>query len=191
MDAVRTYLAVAMLIAVAPAVRTAAATRSWTGTGSNRLWSTHANWSGALVPSSGDDLVFPGEHASFPSNNDLEPDALYTSMSFTGHFDLTGHSVSLGAGGLQVNHPGQVFLNVPFKLAAPQTWTVSPSGDVYISGAVDLGSNAMDFVLGPFSSISFSRPISGTADITLRGGDRSTSRGGERAHLGHRNAEDS
>ena len=34
---------------------------TWTGKGSNNLWSNPANWSGNSVPAAGEDLLFPSE----------------------------------------------------------------------------------------------------------------------------------
>src|SRR5262249_12352811 len=65
----KTIALVALLFALAPPVH--AITRTWTGNGSDNLWSTPANWSPTGAPQNGDDLVFPGQANRRSSVNDL------------------------------------------------------------------------------------------------------------------------
>lgn len=58
----------AAALALAPA---GAATRHWLGLGSSASWSDAANWSAALLPSDGDDLVFGGSPPWLRSIADL------------------------------------------------------------------------------------------------------------------------
>jgi len=60
-------LFVALII---PSSSAFAATKTWTGGGSNDNFSTAANWSDTAAPVAGDDLVFPGTESLY-LNNDL------------------------------------------------------------------------------------------------------------------------
>lgn len=119
------------------------------------------------MPSTGDDLVLGGEPAHIPTINDLAPNTVFRSLSL-GTFAVKGNALTVGAGGFDAEW--HVSTQVPVMLSASQTWTVAPYGDVYFSEAVDLGPNDVEFVLGPFSGISFSGPVSGMGEMTLRGG---------------------
>lgn len=73
-----------------------AAERTWTGGGSDALWSTAANWNTG-VPVSGDTLVFAGT-TKLANTNDLPADTAFGGLAFAkgaGAFVLGGNALTL------------------------------------------------------------------------------------------------
>jgi Big-like domain-containing protein/Ig-like domain-containing protein len=103
-----------------------AATRTWTGSVSDR-WSDPANWDGG-VPAAGDDLVFPSNGRT-ASTNDLASETMFHSITVNAiGYRIGGNGIVLGAGGLILNAPFLVSLihgELKFSsitLADSQTW---------------------------------------------------------------------
>jgi hypothetical protein len=103
-----------------------AATRTWTGTVSDR-WSDPANWDGG-VPVAGDDLVFPSNGRTV-STNDLASGTMFQSITVNAiGYRISGNGIGLGAGGLLLNarflvsliHGELTFASI--TLADSQTW---------------------------------------------------------------------
>jgi hypothetical protein len=87
-----------------------AATRTWTGTVSDR-WSNPANW-GGVIPVAGDDLLFPSlPNGPATSTNDLASGTMFHSITVNGpSYRIGGNGIVLGAGGLVLNVPFLVSL---------------------------------------------------------------------------------
>src|SRR5262245_33739064 len=78
-------VATAGFLATAPA---AAATKTWTGNGSNSNWSNAANWLGGIAPVAGADLVFDAAAPPSPTKqspfNDFPLNTTFGSLTFRG-----------------------------------------------------------------------------------------------------------
>jgi hypothetical protein len=72
-----------------------AAMRTWSGAGTNNLWSNASNWVEQASPMAGDDLVFPALSNRKQMQNDL-PDAHLGHVTSSGiAYGLTGNSLLL------------------------------------------------------------------------------------------------
>ena len=97
----------AAIVAGTGAARAAAI--NWdAGSGTDFNWNTVTNWSNDLLPTSADDLSFPVPFPnpgilSNPSVITLGAGELAASLSFLGSYTLTGGSLSLAAGSINVN----------------------------------------------------------------------------------------
>jgi adhesin/invasin len=63
---------------------------TWTGKGSDDLWSNGDNWSGGLAPSAGDALVFPAGAVQLTTDDDLG--GTYSSIAVLDSYTFTGSS---------------------------------------------------------------------------------------------------
>ncbi len=80
---------------------TNAATSTWTGGGANGNWMTAGNWQGSIVPTAGDDLVFPAGPVNKTGSNDFAIGTAFASIVIgAGGYTFTGNSITLGAGGI-------------------------------------------------------------------------------------------
>lgn len=80
----------------------AGALKTWTGAGTSGNWSDTGNWSGGLVPTNSDYLVFNGT-AGLNNTNDLTAATSFTAITFStnaGAFVLNGNSIVIGGSGL-------------------------------------------------------------------------------------------
>ena len=76
---------------IAPAIAT------WTGGGTDALWTDAANW-GGTAPVAGDDLVFPSV-TNETANNDFSAGTSFNSIAINGSgYSLTGNSISVTTG---------------------------------------------------------------------------------------------
>lgn len=117
-----------LLIAVLLATPARASTVTWTGGGSDSLWSNPANWAGG-VPVDGDSLVFPANASRRAAVNDLVG-LVVASMTIdapsAGGYDLSGNAFTL-VGGLSADGTTADTVNRignDVTLGAAQTWTV-------------------------------------------------------------------
>ncbi len=75
-----------------------AATRTWDGSTSGS-WSVGTNWSGDVAPVTGDDLVFPSGTSNKSNTNDLTPNTIFNSITFSDSgYTLSGNSIILRQG---------------------------------------------------------------------------------------------
>ncbi|GIW18046.1 MAG: hypothetical protein KatS3mg064_1203 [Tepidiforma sp.] len=104
-------LLVVTALARAPEAGRAAATVTWTGAGTNGLWSNPANWSPSL-PSPGDTLVFPPVTGQLSPSNDLGTGP-YAAIQVTGAgYTFLGGQADV-TGQLSVSAPGTVQVAAP------------------------------------------------------------------------------
>lgn len=116
---------------------TPSAILTWTGAGGNGNWSNLSNWSGNLLPGSGDTLIFPAS-ATYPSNDVLID-------------DISGGNVSVNSITINSGAPGLTF-------EASTSVTPTPSISVS-SGISDNTSNPVTFDI-PTSVASATTPVS-------------------------------
>ena len=100
------------------------ATKTWDAGGIGNDWNTPANWNLNLLPSSGDDLVFPTGVASTRKsmNNSGAFNLLKLTFQDSG-YTITGNSITLGSGGIAVT--GNATVSLPITMGATQTFSVS------------------------------------------------------------------
>src|SRR4030095_1837456 len=98
---------VVLSLATVPGAR--AATSTWTGADPSGYWSAPANWSPAVVPTNGNDLVFPGglPPGDMVSTNDLT-NTIFRSITFggAGGHTIRGNPITLTNGTIAINHSG-------------------------------------------------------------------------------------
>jgi hypothetical protein len=151
-------IATALSVCSLAALPAEAATRVWTATGGDGLWSNAANWdSGA--PVNGDDVVLNAAGGiTGSSTNDLVSLAL-NSILFAQPHNLSGNRLFLGAGGINSNGGGNNTpgngdtVGCPITLTSDQTWSLPAtiSATYYqnnINGAVDLAGHSLTIAQG-------------------------------------------
>jgi autotransporter-associated beta strand protein len=142
-----------------------AATRTWLGGGANSLWSTAGNWSGGLVPVSGDLVVISASATTGLGMNDLVNLSL-AGMGIERSYSLFGNAITIGAGGIKVTAPvsGGVQIAVPLQLSSDQTWWTTVA-QVYISSSVALNSRTITFEVENGALLRCGGAISGTGQL--------------------------
>lgn len=147
---------------------------TWTGaSGASYNWSDPANWSPAVAPANGATLAFPapsGASTEF-SNDDLANLSLSsitmeTGSGFASAYQVgspAGTTISLGAGGFTSSDPSAApsilpnSIDIPIRLAASQTWTVTGAGPE-LDGALNGSSSALTIDLAVAKAGSTSAP---------------------------------
>jgi large repetitive protein len=139
---IRRVLRVGVTIAVACAAglaapgAPAATSFTWSGAGSVPNWSTGANWVGGNAPSgTAGTLAFPALPTAckicYQSSNDLtglRADGI--SIDDGTGYAVSGNTFTLGAGGIVAAPSARdtavvAYINAPFSLGAPQTWSIT------------------------------------------------------------------
>ena len=128
------------------------ATQLWSGASSfNSNWSTAANWVGNVVPSVGDDLVFPGGASRPSSTNDFAVNTSFNSITIAGSgFTLAGNSVTLMSGLTDISaNPqssgGVNTVSLAIKLGASQSITNTYAGATLNANAIDTNGFTLTF----------------------------------------------
>ena len=110
----------------------AAATKTWSGAGSDNNWGTNANWAGGAAPVSGDDLVFPAGAARLTNVNNLAAATAIGSIRFqAASYSISGNSIAIStATGITVaaGVAGTNTISVAIVLNVDQTWSISDAG---------------------------------------------------------------
>jgi Bacterial Ig-like domain (group 3) len=168
-------LFVTLVFSLAFAAPLAAATRTWTGTAS-ALWSNAGNWSGGVVPSTFDDLVFPAGALNQTNTNNLQAGSFFSSITFTGGaYTVTGNAISLGAGGLSSSSPANGYQSfmLDVTLGADQTWVMTPSVsgglNLIMKGSTDLNGKALTCTYANSTADYWEGAITGAGSLTLSG----------------------
>ncbi|MBA4181478.1 MAG: hypothetical protein C0506_12885 [Anaerolinea sp.] len=110
-----------------------AASRTWTGGGSDNNWTTPANW-GGTAPVAGDSLVFPVGASRLNNTNDFPAGTNFASITVSsGGYTLGGNAVSLTNGLTATHASGSTTVGLP--VAGAGGVVVSGSGRLILSGA--------------------------------------------------------
>ncbi|MDB5185070.1 MAG: hypothetical protein JWN38_878 [Candidatus Saccharibacteria bacterium] len=129
----------------------AAATKTWTGGGSDGKFSTGANWSGGTAPTAGSDLVFP--YGASVTNktmvNDLTAGTSFVSITFNGtigqtestYYTLSGNALTL-TGGIVDTDTGGDTISTDIAFSGAQTLNVGTGSYLDLSGVLS-GSGAL------------------------------------------------
>lgn len=152
-----------LLLALTAVLPAGAATRTWTGGGTNALWSNPANWDGGTVPSSGDVLVFSPDALRKTITNDLPSGISFESLDIEGHYDMSGNSIQIGAGGLHSSQSKLLFSSI--TLLANQKWTAYALVKV---GPTNINGFSLTFAPDASGAVSVAS-ISGTGTLTAAG----------------------
>ncbi len=160
------------------APRALAATKTWTGGGSDTNMMTAGNWSGG-APSAGDDLVFPANISNHTVVNNFTAATSFNSITFSGtatqdtEYTISGNSMTLVAG-ITNSMTGSFFLSqtisMPLILNGNQTVDAGTKG-IDLTGNVNLSSYTLTYDTDSISTMS--GVISGTGGITKQGADGS------------------
>lgn len=153
-----------------------AATKTWTGAGSDKKFSTGANWSDSSAPVSGDSIVLPSDllftgctNGSSPVtlNNDLDPNTItLASLSVTGgkpqncysNFKISGNMLKL-SGNLTGSPQGKYeMLYIP---------AVEITSDVTISNVVAEATIAIGAHNLVFQAANSSAGLTGSGNVTM------------------------
>ena len=140
------------------------ASKVWTGAVSN-LWSVGGNWSGAVAPVDGDNLLFPDFTSNRAMSNDISGLDL-ASVKFTGtsdNYSASGNTITL-TNGLVGKCCAGIVWSIPITLAATQDFN---GAGVNFAGPIDL--NGFSLRIFPSSGIAtiFSGSLIGTGAFTV------------------------
>ncbi|HUJ79293.1 MAG TPA: LamG-like jellyroll fold domain-containing protein [Nitrospiria bacterium] len=146
-----------------------AATRTWTGGGTDNNWSTAANW-GGTAPVSGDTVVFPGGAAQLSNNNDIAGATFIITISGSG-YTLSGNAVTLGGNLTDSTASGSNTINLPITLSANRTVTVTNAAETLtISGTISEAGGARNLIKAGNGILILSGTNSYTGTTTISGG---------------------
>jgi fibronectin-binding autotransporter adhesin len=163
--------------AVFGAQHTSAATKTWTGGGSDTNMNTAGNWSGG-APSAGDDLIFPANISNRTIVNNYTAATSFNSITFSGAatggsgYSISGNSITLVAG---ITHsmtgdPNDLYQNLtlPIILDGTQSFAATGDGKLGLGGTLNLGSSALTTNVTT-GAMEITGVVSGTGTITKTG----------------------
>lgn len=137
----------------------------WTGSGSDDLFSTSANWT--TPPVDGDSVFFGSSPRYTPSvDTSFVPNQMVFNLD-AGAYTFSGSSLSLGSGGLQNNSTNIQTFNLPLTLTSDQSFAAS-SGNFQFNGAIALGSSQLTLVGSANQTLAGA--VSGSGSLRLSGG---------------------
>jgi hypothetical protein len=147
-------------------------------------WSLGANWVGGIAPSSdAGQLTFPSldpasctAQSCSETDNDLVGNST-EGLAFDDSYELSGHALRLGAGGISSSAHRGVGITLPLVLTAPQTWTLAPNRhsnlDVErLSSAASLSEPPSLKIVAPTSTAVIFNGATEVGPLTITGGGR-------------------
>lgn len=157
----------------------AGAERVWDGGARGSGWNDSGNWVGFGVPAAGDDLRFPAGALQLNNINDFASGTAFRLITYSGAgYVASGNEIDL-TGGLVVSHgAGSTVLNMPFNLAASQTFTVGNAGaNLFLNGRVDLARSRATLTFDGSGQVVVSGNIAGSGFLVGSGGLRKNGNG--------------
>jgi len=152
-----------------------AATRTWTGSGSDNNFTTAANW-GGTAPVDGDDLIFPANVTKLTANNDNTVGTSFNSITFNGtatqasNYTISGNAFLVVAG-ITNSMTGSFLKSQTISantiLGGSQSFTAASSASLTFTAALNLSTFNLNFVADAFSQIT--GVISGSGTLTKSG----------------------
>jgi fibronectin-binding autotransporter adhesin len=130
-----TLLVLVFTIGLFAAPEASAASRTWSGA-TDGIWSKTTNWVGGVVPVAGDSLIFPSGGANKTMTNDLGNGFSVLGVLVDGSYAFTGHSITLGSGGIGCSSAGTVNVGINIILAATVTIEVENPCGMQVAGAI-------------------------------------------------------
>lgn len=97
----------------------------------------NSNWSGDLLPVSGDTLIFAGAAPGTLNNNTTAGNA-YTLQFTAGGYIVTGNAISLTNAGVDLSDASDNTVNTPLTLAADSTFAIT-AGSTRLGGVLSAG----------------------------------------------------
>ena len=113
-----------------------AATRTWSGAGTDNNWGTAANW-GGTAPVAGDTLIFSGTTRQ-STNNNLTASTSFAAITISnGGFTLAGNAITLGGTLTDNSTTSADVISLNVILSATRTVAVTnAAGNLTISGVI-------------------------------------------------------
>ena len=156
---------------------------NYSNSGGSVNWGEAANWTGAVLPSNGDDLVFnnvffPSTSANNFANPPVAPNPFLTNVNsitfgpLTGAKTLGGGALTIGAGGVTNNNAGTMTLaftngaGLGITLGAAQTW-ISAAGGLNVTAGVD--TNGVGLIVNGAFNTAMSGVVTGAGSLTKNG----------------------
>jgi autotransporter-associated beta strand protein len=164
--------------------RLAPATFTWTGAGTDDLWSDRFNWQGNVAPTiaGADDLIFPAGAARLSNTNDFVAAQFKSITLLGGGYTLKGAEITLGTsaagtGYLSARNPAgtanaiQLGIQMAGAIGNKQFFTVQSAGaNLTISGAIG-GATGVELTKDGAGTLILSADNSGfTGPITVSSG---------------------
>jgi len=153
-----------------------AATKTWTGGGSDTNMNTAGNWTGG-APVAGDDLVFPVDITNRTVVNNYAAATSFNSITFSGtatqnsDYTFSGNSITLVAG-ITNSMTGSFALTptigMPLLLNGTQTFQSSSDAGLNFTGTIGLGTSNLT-VDTSTAFFQMTGVISGSGNITKTG----------------------
>src|SRR6266542_3272096 len=141
-----------------------AATRNWSGSGTDYTWTNTANW-GGTAPVNGDDLVFSGSTRLNNSNNitGLRPNSIaYNNSGFTNN----GLALTITNG--IVDNAGNNTNIIPLTLGAAQSFSnLAAATTLVLNGTIANG--GFGLTVGGDGNVNLGGVISGTGFLAMSG----------------------
>jgi autotransporter-associated beta strand protein len=156
-----------MVVYAPPAVIGSPASQTWSGKGSDNLWSDAANWTNGLAPGYGDTLFFDGPTDLTPLMNNSYSMAGVTFNSSAGAFNITasgGNSLALVGGVTNLSSHLQT-LNMPITLNAA-TVPVSDAGSGVVLPGVISGASTNSLATSGSVTLGSANTFGGTTVIS-------------------------
>ena len=166
---------VGSLILLAGACSLKASTETWTGGGSDNLWSDANNWSGVnATPQPGDTPTFGTVGAGGATLNNDIPSGSYLGLTFnasTPSFTLNGNSITT-TNGIVDNSPNLEIVNLPIVLGADlQSVNVANSaGSLLLGGVIDDGGNGYGITTTGGGTVTLTNNNTYTGTTTVNAG---------------------
>ena len=156
---------------------------NYSNSGGSVNWGEAANWTGAVLPNNGDDLVFnnvffPSTSANNFANPPVAPNPFLTNVNsitfgpLTGAKTLGGGALTIGAGGVTNNNAGTMTLaftngaGLGITLGAAQTW-ISAAGGLNVTAGVD--TNGVGLIVNGAFNTAMSGVVTGAGSLTKNG----------------------
>ncbi len=144
-------------------------TRTWTGAGTNALWSTPQNWIGGVAPKSGDALYFPSGALQVTNQNDFASNSFFHALIFGGaNYRLTGNGVALQGGCSATNPTGLNTLALPLAIVTNMMIRCEyPGATLAFEDTVD--SNSRTVLFGGSGTVLGLGPVMGFGGVDAAG----------------------
>ncbi|MET0262356.1 MAG: PEP-CTERM sorting domain-containing protein [Rariglobus sp.] len=152
-----------------------AATFTWDGGGSDNNWETANNWNPNVAPSHSSDshdFVFAGStRLSAEANNGGWNLKSLTFSTTAGAFNLSGHVLSIGSGGVTNNSANTQTIQNQLSFSDNQTWNAA-NGAIISTGYIS--ANGKNLTATGSSAVTISGQINNAGTINLSGSGNRT-----------------
>lgn len=157
------------VVAVVRAPHAFAASKTWTGGGSDRKWSTAGNWSPSGAPANGDDIIIGND--SNPADIEIDSSGVsVSSVTWTGgsdKLDATAHGITVTDAVNGTGASGVTYIFGNITLGGDVTWNNTSIGTSSPSSTYSLTLNSHTLTVQNTGSyiMSFDQPIAGSGTV--------------------------